>query len=689
MRLLKTDTLELVEFVGRPPPYVILSHTWGPEEVTYEDLMLLPKAILAKKAGYAKLIGCASKAAADGYEYVWVDTCCINKSSSAELSEAINSMYRWYQEAHICYAYMADVSLDVQAPSTGVASPGTQSAQPSRSPTPNELASGRPRYHTIPSILRDYDKLPRTFENSRWFTRGWTLQELIAPPLVEFYAHDWREIGTKFSLRKVISKVTGIDVRVLEGADPSTCHVAERMSWAANRQTTRVEDAAYCLLGIFKVHMPLIYGEGQRAFHRLQKEIMKTTEDYTMLAWGLSKYLSNKHHWKGVQRNNLVEPRRPLADSPNDFELHNRAAWTYSQLIQDAETTVTAECSPSLDDTPPLITSRGLRVSLLLRPCKPRSGTGNITNTSGNGPISGGGDILAYINCKTLKPGSPPSSPLSPVCLVIRRQEGSNIYTGSDDPNNAFELLDSDRALASFERKTIYLSLASSADQLRSQTHNHRMSSLARNLYILEKPPPPPSPRAGEPATGVARGPWKITSCFSHAVGAGAGHAHYEVPRRFNPATLFQPFDMPPSTIRLFAFEQQQQQQQQQPGSIGGGGGTAFGIVVGHGWCDVVPIADLSFKAKWGTLVRDGYWNEALVLKFISYAATVARGPWTQRFGGAGGGEEEEPADRVVRIVGNLVVSVSLKKIRRVDINSDSAIKIVWSVAPNNVGNGT
>ncbi|KAK4152278.1 heterokaryon incompatibility protein-domain-containing protein [Chaetomidium leptoderma] len=637
MRLLRTDTLELVEFVGRVPPYVILSHTWGPDEVSFEDLPLLPKAALKKKAGYSKILGCSSRAAADGYEYVWVDTCCINKSSSAELSEAINSMYRWYQEAHICYAYMSDVSLDVDQGIDPVAS----TTQPAPKKGASDSPPTRPTYRTIPSILREYDKLPRTFENSKWFTRGWTLQELIAPSMVEFYAHDWREIGTKFSLRKVIGKVTGIDVRVLEGTDPSTCHVAERMSWAANRQTTRVEDAAYCLLGIFKVHMPLIYGEGQRAFYRLQKEIMKTAEDYTMLAWGLSKYLSNKHHWKGIHRSNLGDPRRPLADSPNDFELHNRTVWTYSRLIADETSTVATHNSPSLDDTPPLITSRGLRVSLLLKRSDPRTG-----------------DILAYINCKTSKPGASPEGPLSPVCLVLRRQEESNIYTGSDDPNAAFELLESERTLASFEHKTIYLSLAS-ADSALSQTHNHRISSLEKNLYILEKPPPL---RAGESAISL-RGSWKITSCFSHAVGSGPGHMHYEVPRKFTAATLFHPFDLPPSTIRLFAFEQ--------PQIVGG---RAFGIVVGHGWCDVIAIADVAFRAKWGSLVRDGYWNEVLALKFIGHVSTVPKGQ------SPGGEDGDESADRVTKRITDFTVSLSLKKIRRADINCESAIRIMWTV---------
>jgi hypothetical protein len=544
-------------------------------------------------------------------------------------------MFMWYQQAHICYAYMSDVSMD----SPGVVSSST--TQGSARKDAAETGPTRPTFHTIPSILREYDKLPRTFENSRWFTRGWTLQELIAPPIVEFYASDWQEIGTKFSLRKVISKVTGIDIRVLEGADPSTCHVAERMSWAANRQTTRVEDAAYCLLGIFKVHMPLIYGEGQRAFYRLQKEIMKTTEDYTMLAWGLSKFLSNKHHWRAVQNPlKLVDPRRPLADSPNDFELHNRSLWTYSKLLPDSSGAVAAQGSPIADDTPPLITSRGLRVSLLLRQSGPRNG-----------------DILAYINCKTTKPGAPPEAPLSPVCLVLQRQDGSNIYTGSDDPNVAFVLLDSVKELASFERKTIYLSIDGN-DSALSRLHNHRTSSLDKNLYILEKPP---SLRAGDSAM-ASRAPWKITSCFSHAVGSEDGHSKYEVPRKFNPAQLFLPFDLPPSTVRLFAFEQPQ------------AGAGAFCIVVGHGWCDVVPVADPAFKARWGNMVRDGYWNDSLGLKFISHMATKHLQQQVD------GNEPAEMADRVVKRIGDMTVSVSLKKIRRDDINCDSAIKILWSV---------
>jgi Heterokaryon incompatibility protein (HET). len=187
MRLLRTDTLTLVEVTGTIPPYVILSHTWGKNEVSFEDLNcrgskaeLAAKLATCKPDGYKKLEGCAKRAAQDGYEYIWVDTCwqvspvidkffllspdarSIDKSSSAELSEAINSMYSWYQEASICYAYMSDVILPSDADSSKV--PLT-----------------RPVFHSIKSILCDYENLPRTFENSRWFTRGYTARVNRAP----------------------------------------------------------------------------------------------------------------------------------------------------------------------------------------------------------------------------------------------------------------------------------------------------------------------------------------------------------------------------------------------------------------------------------------------------------------------------------------------------------------------------
>jgi len=183
------------------------------------------------KPGYFKIEQCAKQAALDGLEYFWVDTCCIDKSSSAELSEAINSIYRWYKNVEICYVYMFDISADDPP---------------------------HPDYPTV-----------STFEKSDWFSRGWTLQELIAPLKMAFYSKEWRQIGTKDGLTKYLKHITGTDAQALEGADPGIFSIASRMSWAAKRKTTRTEDIAYSLLGIFDVNMPLLYGEGEKSFIRL------------------------------------------------------------------------------------------------------------------------------------------------------------------------------------------------------------------------------------------------------------------------------------------------------------------------------------------------------------------------------------------------------------------------------------
>lgn len=246
MRLINTKTLKLGEFSGKDvPPYAILSHTWGDGEVSFQDMQDEAGKAARKKPGYLKIERCCAIAAQDGFEYAWVDTCCIDKTSSSELSEAINSMYRWYQEAEICYAYLTDVSsqTDPSTPAVGLAS-------------------------------------------SRWFSRGWTLQELIAPSNVIFYATDWNDIGTKRSLRKAITDITGIHAEaLLPDKDPQVFSVAQRMSWAAQRETTRSEDLAYCLMGLFGVNMPMLYGEGDRAFQRLQEEIIRNSDDPTIFAW--------------------------------------------------------------------------------------------------------------------------------------------------------------------------------------------------------------------------------------------------------------------------------------------------------------------------------------------------------------------------------------------------------------------
>jgi hypothetical protein len=216
----------------------------------------------------------------------------IDKSSSAELSEAINSMFRWYHEATVCYAYLSDC--------TG--------SDPSRPFEKNRKSALPGQKDDNPQALHYKPKLSHS---SRWFRRGWTLQELIAPKVLEFLAEDWSHIGTKLSLQDSISAITGISLDVLRGGSLSACTVAERMGWAANRDTTRLEDIAYSLLGIFQVHMPLLYGEGRRAFIRLQEEIMKTTEDYTLFAW----QPPDTNYW-GTADNVLS----PLADDVSCFD---------------------------------------------------------------------------------------------------------------------------------------------------------------------------------------------------------------------------------------------------------------------------------------------------------------------------------------------------------------------------------
>jgi hypothetical protein len=188
--------------------------------------------------GYAKLEFAATQATKDGLQFFWIDTCCVDRSSSAELSEAINSMFTWCQGAEKCYVYLSDVSL--KDPDTGV------------------IASSRQEIE---------------FRGSRWFTRSWTLSELLAPVSVEFFSSEGSRIGDKYSLSKVIHEITGIPIRAIEGAALSEFSVDERLSWASRRTATREEDVAYSSFGIFGVSMPIIYGEGRNAFIRLRREI--------------------------------------------------------------------------------------------------------------------------------------------------------------------------------------------------------------------------------------------------------------------------------------------------------------------------------------------------------------------------------------------------------------------------------
>jgi hypothetical protein len=245
MRLLKRlprdDGFELITFDDdTAPPYAVLSHTWAAgHEVTYEELLA---GTGTNKSGYVKLRFCAERAAADGLEYLWVDTCCIDKNTSVELSTAINSMFRWYQRATKCYVYLSDVSV------------------------PKEVTDAE-------AFRISWEQ---AFHRSRWFTRGWTLQELLAPASVEFFSREGKRLGSRVSLEQEIHEITGIPTEALRGRKLTRFSVEERLSWAAGRTTTLKEDKVYCLLGIFGVFLSLIYGEGEDyATLRLKEEIQK------------------------------------------------------------------------------------------------------------------------------------------------------------------------------------------------------------------------------------------------------------------------------------------------------------------------------------------------------------------------------------------------------------------------------
>ncbi|CAJ2505651.1 Uu.00g130450.m01.CDS01 [Anthostomella pinea] len=219
MRLLKPNNsggFSLTEdLVGdRIPQYAILSHRWGPEEVTFRDLKDEPglrdlqNGARPSKHGYDKIQFCGNQAQRDGLVHFWVDTCCIDKSSSAELTKSINSMFKWYRNAARCYVYLDDVSK-----------PTLQTGDESNDPL---WGTG--------------------FRDSQWFRRGWTLQELLAPASVEFFSREGARLGTKRSLELPISDITGIPVKVLRGFPLPDCTVPERFAWAESRQTTEDED---------------------------------------------------------------------------------------------------------------------------------------------------------------------------------------------------------------------------------------------------------------------------------------------------------------------------------------------------------------------------------------------------------------------------------------------------------------
>ncbi len=273
MWLIDTSSLKLQHFMDSTLPflkYAILSHTWDHEELSFNEWRQIERGDsgarkLKKRAGYHKIQMTCKLAKHDGFPYAWVDTCCIDKTSSSELSEAVNSMFRWYRMSEVCYAYLSD------------------------------FESG----WTLESLHK-----------CRYFERSWTLQELIAPEKVVFYNQTWCQCATKAAISDLLSDITGVDSAVLTDRRLLPfVPVGKKMSWAVNRDATRIEDISYSLLGIFDVHMPLLYGEGRRAFLRLQEEILKASNDLSIFVW---EYGTSRCH--GFRLSGI------LAGSPAQFE---------------------------------------------------------------------------------------------------------------------------------------------------------------------------------------------------------------------------------------------------------------------------------------------------------------------------------------------------------------------------------
>ncbi|KAI1280225.1 heterokaryon incompatibility protein-domain-containing protein [Xylaria sp. FL0933] len=306
MWLIDTSTLKLKFFTeAKKGSYAILSHTWGEDEVSFEQVRNFDPRQLEdaeQQHRFIKIVKTCELAAQCGLAYAWIDTCCIDKSSSAELSEAINSMFKYYQDAAFCVAFISDL------------------------PSPPNTAM----------INLDFE---RQFPHCRWLTRGWTLQELIAPSQVFFYDSTWTFRGAKQDWKPLLFMETGVDESILD--DPNGLRlipVAQRMSWASKRQTTRAEDMAYCLLGIFDVNMPLIYGEGRKAFTRLQEEIAKESYDLSLFAW---QQLNSLQKYRGILAQSVAEfvhcrgikHRTKGAVFPHDFTLTNRGLRLETALV--------------------------------------------------------------------------------------------------------------------------------------------------------------------------------------------------------------------------------------------------------------------------------------------------------------------------------------------------------------------
>ncbi|KAL9612981.1 MAG: hypothetical protein Q9167_002458 [Letrouitia subvulpina] len=268
---------------GAEPAYAILSHRWcegvegrdkavrktktrskrRPREVTLQDLRSRSLGHLRRNAALRdsleKIRGACRRALAEGQRYVWIDSCCIDRTNLFEVSESIRSMFRWYRDAACCFAYLWDVDVDQEVRSSNLLSP-----------PPSPLRNERQEY-------------------SEWFSRGWTLQELLAPRRLLFFDRRWNKLGTRRALAGEVETATGIPAKYVTdfSAHAEDASVAMKMSWMARRSTTKEEDTAYCLFGIIGVSMDVRYGDGRKEFLRFQDKIMREPglQDESIFAW--------------------------------------------------------------------------------------------------------------------------------------------------------------------------------------------------------------------------------------------------------------------------------------------------------------------------------------------------------------------------------------------------------------------
>ena len=318
MRLLHTTSLLFEEFFDSDtPPYAILSHRWEGKEVAFHEFEAAKERDAPEFSKIKNFCSFVSRQPGPYVhakpEWVWVDTCCIDKKSSAELSEAINSMFQWYKRASVCYAYLSSVN----------ARPGKVQEQ--------------------------------QFRESPWFTRGWTLQELIAPREVYFLDRQWNILGERTELAAQISAITGVEEDYLRKQEPvgrrkhpAKASIATRMSWVSKRMTSRREDMAYCLLGIFDINMPLLYGEGEKAFMRLQLEIIRNSDDESVFAWTVP---GDMRHYR---IEGMLAPWPTWFASCGDIREDTSTRPPYSMTNKGLEFRIPAYSSPQESITVPL-----------------------------------------------------------------------------------------------------------------------------------------------------------------------------------------------------------------------------------------------------------------------------------------------------------------------------------------------